>query len=168
MDPSKPLTRNTRDKWLAGVCGGLARYLGMDANLLRIICLILFLAAPALILVYLVLVFVLPADDGSPAPLGATAENFATATRDKKSSETLLGIILITAGVIFLFNNLFRWIGWRELWPVLLIVAGLYLLLNTPRDRATRSESGEVPPFSESDSSSKENDPSSDTENSTP
>ena len=39
-DNIKKLTRNVRDKRIAGVCGGLARYLDVDPNVVRIIFLI--------------------------------------------------------------------------------------------------------------------------------
>lgn len=31
------LTRSRDDRWLSGVCGGVARYAGIDANLVRLI-----------------------------------------------------------------------------------------------------------------------------------
>ena len=31
------LTRSREDRWLSGVCGGVARYAGIDANLVRLI-----------------------------------------------------------------------------------------------------------------------------------
>ena len=31
------LTRSRDDRWLGGVCGGVADYLGVDANLVRLI-----------------------------------------------------------------------------------------------------------------------------------
>jgi phage shock protein C len=31
------LTRSHDDRWLGGVCGGVASYLGVDANLVRLI-----------------------------------------------------------------------------------------------------------------------------------
>ena len=33
----KKLTRNRDDKWLGGVCAGIADYTGIDANLVRLI-----------------------------------------------------------------------------------------------------------------------------------
>lgn len=33
----KRLTRSHDDRWLSGVCGGLARHLGVDANLVRLL-----------------------------------------------------------------------------------------------------------------------------------
>ena len=31
------LTRSRDDRWLSGVCGGVARYSGVDANLVRLL-----------------------------------------------------------------------------------------------------------------------------------
>jgi phage shock protein PspC (stress-responsive transcriptional regulator) len=31
------LTRSRDDRWLSGVCGGVARYAGIDANLVRLV-----------------------------------------------------------------------------------------------------------------------------------
>ena len=33
----KRLVRTRDDKWLAGVCGGIGRYAGLDANLVRVL-----------------------------------------------------------------------------------------------------------------------------------
>ena len=35
--PAKRLVRSRDDRWLSGVCGGVAQYLGIDANLVRLI-----------------------------------------------------------------------------------------------------------------------------------
>jgi phage shock protein PspC (stress-responsive transcriptional regulator) len=34
---AKRLVRSRNDRWLSGVCGGVAEYAGMDANLVRLI-----------------------------------------------------------------------------------------------------------------------------------
>ena len=52
--PSKRLTRSD-DKWLGGVCGGLAKYTGVDANVIRLLAVLgTVLGAGSLIVVYLV------------------------------------------------------------------------------------------------------------------
>ncbi len=57
----KKLRRSRTDKKIAGVCGGLAKYFGLDASLVRIAYIILsFCTAFAGVLVYLLLMFVLP------------------------------------------------------------------------------------------------------------
>lgn len=33
----KRLVRSREDRWVAGVCGGVANYLGVDSNLVRLI-----------------------------------------------------------------------------------------------------------------------------------
>jgi phage shock protein C len=40
---TKKLYRSTTDKWIAGVCGGLAEYFGVDAAIVRIIAVVLLL-----------------------------------------------------------------------------------------------------------------------------
>lgn len=41
MEYKKRLTRSTTDKWLAGVCGGIAEYFGWDVVILRIVYVVL-------------------------------------------------------------------------------------------------------------------------------
>jgi phage shock protein C len=35
--PAKRLVRSRDDRWLSGVCGGVAEYAGIDANLVRLV-----------------------------------------------------------------------------------------------------------------------------------
>ena len=35
--PARRLVRSRDDRWLAGVCGGVAEYAGVDANLVRLV-----------------------------------------------------------------------------------------------------------------------------------
>ena len=67
--PSKRLTRSRDDRVIAGVCGGLARYLNVDASLVRILTVVLTVLVSGLpLLLYIVAVFVVPEDDAVPAP----------------------------------------------------------------------------------------------------
>ncbi|MBR1644771.1 MAG: PspC domain-containing protein [Bacteroidales bacterium] len=50
----KRLTRSRRDKKIAGVCGGIGRYFGIDPTLVRIIFLVLLLVYGGGLMVYLV------------------------------------------------------------------------------------------------------------------
>ena len=61
--PSRPLTRPRYDKKIAGVCAGLARYVGIDVTLVRIVMLILAIWPPCLgAIVYVVCWIVMPQD----------------------------------------------------------------------------------------------------------
>ena len=56
----KKLYRSRDDKFLAGVCGGLADYFNMDSNLIRILWIILILFKGAGVLVYLIAWLIIP------------------------------------------------------------------------------------------------------------
>lgn len=54
------LYRSRNDRYVAGVCGGLAQTYGWDPAIVRIIALLLVLSAGSGLLVYLVLWLVIP------------------------------------------------------------------------------------------------------------
>ncbi|MGH1563534.1 PspC domain-containing protein [Mumia sp. DW29H23] len=63
MTRSKKLVRTTDDKWIAGVCGGLARYLGVDPTVVRLAFVVLtVLGLGSMVLVYLVAWLLMPTD----------------------------------------------------------------------------------------------------------
>lgn len=51
----KRLLRNTSDRWIGGVCSGLADYFGIDATLVRILFVASILLPGPQVLLYLVL-----------------------------------------------------------------------------------------------------------------
>jgi phage shock protein C len=60
---TKRLTRSTDDRWIAGICGGLAEYTGLDATLIRVVLLVAtILGAGSLIVIYLVCWLLIPPD----------------------------------------------------------------------------------------------------------
>ena len=61
MENNKKLTRSRNDKMLAGVCGGLADYFGLDPSLVRIgYALLTIFTAFAGIPVYLIMWLIVP------------------------------------------------------------------------------------------------------------
>ena len=57
----KRLVRSRDDRWIAGVCGGIARYLGVDANLVRLVVVIgTILGFGSLLVAYLVAWVLMP------------------------------------------------------------------------------------------------------------
>ncbi|MCW2755960.1 MAG: hypothetical protein JWQ32_3371 [Marmoricola sp.] len=61
MNDVRRLMRTNDDKLIAGVCGGLARYLGVDPTLVRVAAVIaLFFGFPAAIIGYLVAWAIMP------------------------------------------------------------------------------------------------------------
>lgn len=66
VNSSQKLSRSRTDKKLAGVCGGLAKHLGMSSTVLRLIFVAaLFLSFNTFILVYIALSFVMPKESVS-------------------------------------------------------------------------------------------------------
>jgi len=61
-----PLTRSSTDKFLGGVCGGLARSLGIDPGIVRIALVLLVIFTKVGWIAYLVAWALLPLEKGGP------------------------------------------------------------------------------------------------------
>ncbi|WP_054949986.1 PspC domain-containing protein [Numidum massiliense] len=57
------LCKSSYDRWMFGVCGGIAEYFGLDAALVRIVWLIAALFFGTGVLMYFVLFILMPSDD---------------------------------------------------------------------------------------------------------
>lgn len=66
---SKRLVRSRSDQWIAGVCGGLGRFFGIDSNLVRVVLAASTLFGGAGLVLYLVCWLVLPME-GEPKSIG--------------------------------------------------------------------------------------------------
>ena len=65
--PIKRLTRSRDDKWIGGVCGGLAAYSGIDATIIRIIVVAAtILGAGSLTILYAVAWALVPREESTP------------------------------------------------------------------------------------------------------
>ncbi|MBR5635177.1 MAG: PspC domain-containing protein [Prevotella sp.] len=64
MSTGKKLLRSSSDRWIAGICGGIADYFDVDPAMVRLIYLLLsfFSAGFPGFMIYLVLWFVMPKD----------------------------------------------------------------------------------------------------------
>jgi phage shock protein C len=62
VDPANPLRRSRRHRLIAGVCGGLAEWLGWDPTLVRVLYVVVSILSAAFpgLLVYVVLWLVMP------------------------------------------------------------------------------------------------------------
>jgi phage shock protein C len=67
--PPRRLTRSSRHRMIAGVCGGIAEYLGVDVTVIRVLYVLVSIISVAFpgILAYIILMFVMPRPD-SAAP----------------------------------------------------------------------------------------------------
>lgn len=67
----KLLRRSRTDRYIGGVCGGVAAYLNMDATLVRILTVVITLFTGVPVILYLVALFLMPEEDVAPTgPIG--------------------------------------------------------------------------------------------------
>lgn len=125
----KKLKRSRSNRYIMGVCGGLGEYLNIDATIIRIIWFILAITSFGTFgLAYLICGIVIPEDDGF-------IESGTQAANSKDNGRLLIGIALVLVGGLMLAKILFPWFSYSlrkivELWPALLIVLGVYILIN--------------------------------------
>lgn len=66
----KQLTRITQEAWVSGVCAGLAKHLGIDVLLIRILTVGLTLTVGVVPLIYVLMAFMVPV---APLPAGSVS-----------------------------------------------------------------------------------------------
>jgi phage shock protein C len=132
MTHNEGLHRSRRNRVLLGVAGGFAEYFGMDPVVMRVIFVLLVLVTGGTaLIVYLLLAFVMPnengfEDEGGLADTeGAAYERHRHARRRSATLATLLIVIGVAALLINL--KLLWWLDWGVLWPVVLIAIGAVL-----------------------------------------
>ncbi|MDQ3077149.1 MAG: PspC domain-containing protein [bacterium] len=65
MEQPKKLYRSRKDKMIAGVCGGIAEYVGMDATMVRILFILFGVFVGSGILLYIILLILVPLEPGA-------------------------------------------------------------------------------------------------------
>ena len=149
MEP-KRFYRNTVDKKIAGVASGLADYFDIDPLLVRLIFVILALAGGGGVLIYIILWIVTPerpfelnqtqnnstmenqqSSYGDPKPPEQTQQQKSSHPEHKNRGNLIGGLVLITLGILFLADEFIPNINFGDLWPIILIVIGAGLLINT-------------------------------------
>lgn len=122
------LRRSTSDKVVAGVCGGLGRYFGVDPVWFRLAFVILAIGGGSGVLLYVIGWIAIPAETGD-----ADADSTGGAQLGTQGP-LIAGLVLVGVGLVFLANNIAPWFN-RFMWPAAVIVAGLGLIYSG-RNRA--------------------------------
>lgn len=136
------LFRSRTDTMVAGVCGGLGQYLGIDPVLIRLFFVLLTLGGGSGVLIYVICWIVIPLEgmagntgvDEIAVQTQKLGADVNTAARTPHPQAALLiGATLVLFGAVALLRSLgLPWIGWLELntlWPLLLIGGGIVLML---------------------------------------
>ena len=121
----KRLYRSKDQRIVGGVCGGLAIYFGLDVFLVRLLWVLLSCFAGTGIFVYLALWAVIPSEEAAWQRGGVID---LQTPEDLAKRRTAVGRALIVVGVVLLLEQFIPWFTWRNLWPVLFIGAGAWLL----------------------------------------
>lgn len=131
----KILYRSRTDRWVAGVCGGLGEYFGVDANAIRLGFVILALWQGVGLVLYLLMVIILPdepvrelaVEPGLPVPPDDEGER----------RSRMLGAILVVGGAYLLVrsSDLFTTLAAERGAGILLVLGGLLVLVLRYRRR---------------------------------
>ena len=124
----KKLYRSSTESMISGVCGGLGQYFGIDPTIIRIFFVFLAFYHFLGVWVYLVMTILLPT-----APAGYEENIEYNALQDKTQTTKIIGGGLIVMGIWAMLSNInlqiFSWLRFENLWPVLLILFGIVLLV---------------------------------------
>jgi phage shock protein C len=126
----KRLFRSRDDSVIAGVCGGLGKYLDVDPVLIRIAAVVLVFAGGAGILLYVIGWIAIPEEPDA----GAAATTTASAEIERTSGAVLLGFVFVVLGLFFLLDELWPdFLSWRYTWPIALIAVGIAIVVRGRR-----------------------------------
>jgi phage shock protein C len=62
MDPSRKLYRSKTERVVAGVCGGLGQYFGVDPNVFRVLFAVLAVLGGSGLILYLLMWIIIPSE----------------------------------------------------------------------------------------------------------
>jgi phage shock protein C len=114
---SKTLYRSKTDRVIFGVCGGIAEYFGIDSTLVRIITVVLAMINTSFSVLYLILGLIMPENPSKKKGKPVV----------KMKNTLWIGAGLIIIGGLLLLDT-YNVLNWNQIWPVLLIIIGGYLL----------------------------------------
>lgn len=121
----KKLYRSRTNSMIGGVCGGLGEYLNVDPTIMRLVAVLLVFANGIGLLAYIIAWIIIPRNPG--------IEVEVVVTERSELNRLLPGLALIFLGLVFLLNNLIPWFRFRYLWPLILIVLGIFILIKAQK-----------------------------------
>lgn len=117
---SNRLYRSSTSNFIGGVCGGLAEHYQIDPSIVRVLTVLLTIGTGFGLILYIAMWIIVPLRPlGEPVQTGARMAGWST---------YLPGVLLIGAGALLLIIQVFKWLHWQVIWPVLLILVGLGLV----------------------------------------
>lgn len=140
MENNKRLERSRTNRVIAGVCAGLADYFNIDIALMRVLFVVAFICGSFGFWMYVILWIVVPEENilgqGSSSTKATDDTIDITPKETKEEKKTgngalIAGLILIFVGLVALADN-FLYMAWVwKLWPMILIIIGAVILVNS-------------------------------------
>lgn len=129
----KKLYKSKQNKILAGVCGGVGEYFGVDPVLIRLLAIVFCLMGGAGIIAYIIAAIIIPAEpDGTDYVYenGQPYQSHDTTgeKRTNKAALVIFGIILICFGGFVLLRNFLPYLPMDIIFAGLMIVCGVYFI----------------------------------------
>ncbi len=143
---SRGLYRSTNQHVIGGVAAGIADHLNTDPTIIRILFAVVALFGGGGVLIYAILWIALPARETTFYNQPQNFSNMENEKTDQKMNEDfnqnqpwnpnpnkndgslIAGLILITLGLIFLADRFLPRIDFGDLWPIILLVAGVVMI----------------------------------------
>lgn len=120
------LHRSREQRVVAGVCGGLGGYFGLDPVWFRIGFVVLAIGGGSGVLIYLLMWLIV-----QPRPEGSVAQ---AVPHGSFNGAAVIGVVLMLVGTIALISTVAPWMG-QYFWPVVLLLGGLALVIGGLDDR---------------------------------
>ena len=139
----------TKDKRIAGVCSGIAKYFNIDPLIVRAVFLAMIFLGGSGLFIYLILMIVMPYEDDvftdyieidgdevkqeEPAYSETDIKNIKK--RALNMSALIVGLLLILVGVFFFLRNFFPFLRFSYWFPLLLALVGILLVLTSVKSK---------------------------------
>ncbi len=137
----KKLYRSDTNRMISGICGGLGEYFGMDPTLVRLLVILGFFASYGTAIVIYIIAWIIIPDRMTSGESIPEPDTTQPPPIPRSTSWALLpGMVLIGLGGMLLIREYFFWFSMGEIWPLLLIGAGLILVFHRGTKFSNSSE----------------------------
>jgi len=131
--------RSKDDKIVFGVCGGLAKYFGVDSTIIRLIFIVATLYHGSGILLYIILAVIMPEEkkveigegkgEKSAESIVSEEESVDTERRSEEERRRILALGLIVIGSYFLLKDLISiYVSSSQILGIILLLLGVALI----------------------------------------
>lgn len=144
------LYRSSTDSILGGICGGIAKHMGVDSTIIRLIVVATAFFGGAGAIFYIIAWLIIPMEPSGEIIKSRLKEEVVsvegeiiedstprntTGKVDNSNSSKTLGGILIIVGAFLFINIWFPYVNWGKFIPFIFVLGGLYLLIKSQKGK---------------------------------